>query len=202
MNSFMTPLFSTSPSNHSHGAANQSSQVFSLRPSRRDSNLTIVRPAGYPADAPPLFSVRTSKTSKPNVVLYRGVAGPASSIGNARFHALSSTTDLSLRGQKIDMKMIQMSGNFSLECPRMGKLKWKLDQLTGSALELCGDSGRRLAQLKSAGFPGAAKKKLEIFVPCDDFFLDLVVLSAVVAKALTKAMTEAVFEVMQAAAGV
>jgi hypothetical protein len=193
-------LFSTSSSNPQ--GAMPPSRVLSLRPSPKDANLTVIHPAGYPADAPPLYSLVTSKTTKPNVLFFRGDPDPSSRIGDARFHSLSSTTDMSLRGQPVRMKMSQLSGNFTIECPPMGKLKWHVNQLTGSSLELRDSSGGRLAQLKSAGFPGSGQRKLEILVPCDDFFVDLVLLSGMAAKILTKGVMDAASEVAQAVAGV
>lgn len=83
----------------------------------------------------------------------------------------------------------------------MGRLKWHVNKLTGSPLELRDGSGDMLAQFKSAGFPGSGEKKLEILVPCDDFFVELVVLSGTAAKALAKAEIDTASEVVQAVAG-
>ncbi len=109
---------------------------------------------------------------------------------------------MSLRGQPMRMKMSQLSGNFTLECPSIGRLKWHVNKLTGSPLELRDDSGITLAQFKSAGFPGSGEKKLEILVACDDFFVDLVLLSVMIAKAMAEAMLKAASEVAEAAGGV
>jgi hypothetical protein len=95
------------------------------------------------------------------------------------------------------LKMSQSSGNFSLEGPQMGKLKWKVNQPAGSSLQLRDSAGRKLAQLKSAGFPGSSEKKLEIVVQCDDRFVEVIVLSGIAAKTLTRGMMEAASEVAQ-----
>ena len=64
---------------------------------------------------------------------------------------------------------------------------------------LCGSIGDRLAEIKSTGkFGFGGDKFLEILVPCDEFFVELVVLSAIAAKALSKAENEAVVGVMDA----
>jgi len=55
-----------------------------------------------------------------------------------------------------------------------------------------------VAELNSSGLGG---KKLEILVPCDEFFFDLVLLSAMAAKALMKVMMDAALEVMWEVAG-
>jgi hypothetical protein len=101
------------------------------------------------------------------------------------------------------MKMSQLSGNFSLHCPPMGYLKWKVNPITGSGLELVDSSGTKLAKFKSAGFPGlGGEKRLEILVPCDGWFLELALLSGIAAKAIKKNLEEIASEVAQAVAGI
>ena len=64
---------------------------------------------------------------------------------------------------------------------------------------LCDSIGDRLAEIKSTGkFGFGGDKLLEILVPCDELFVELVVLSAIAAKALVKAENEAVVGVMDA----
>lgn len=80
------------------------------------------------------------------------------------------------------MKPGTLSSNQSFTYPPVGKMKWK-SNFMGTALELF-DTGadRKLARYKLK-FSGSGGKRLELFVPCDDLFLDLVVLSGVAAAA-------------------
>jgi hypothetical protein len=196
MNDFASRLFSNISSKPQ--SAVPPSHILSLRTSPKDPNLTIIHPAGYPSDAPPLRSVVGTPAAKPNVVIFRGEPHVSSNIGQASFHSISSTIDLSLHGQSICMKMSQLSGNFSLEYPPRTKLTWSVNKFTGSGLGLCDSSGYKLAELNSSGLGG---KKLEILVSCDEFFFDLVLLSAMAAKVLIKVMMDAALEVVWEAAG-
>lgn len=75
----------------------------------------------------------------------------------------------------------------------MGEMKWKVDKLTGSTLELKDSSGNKVAKLKSGG--GHGEKKLDILIPCDAFFVELVMLSGIAAKTISKIMTDIAIEV-------
>ncbi|KAF2802324.1 uncharacterized protein BDZ99DRAFT_349450, partial [Mytilinidion resinicola] len=170
------------------------SRVLSVRTSPKDANITLIHHAGDPISAPLLYSIVTLEGTKRNLLVYRGIPHPhpSSMIGNANFHSLTSTTDLNLRGEPIRMKMSQLSGDFNLEHYPFGKLKWKVSKMTGSGFELCTGSGSKLARLKSAGIPGLGEKRLEVLVACDERFVELVVLSAMAAKAVSKTQIEAV----------
>lgn len=147
-------------------------------------------------------------------------------VGTAKFHCLSSTIDISLPHQHphpIEMKQNSLSGsgNYSFIYPRAGgKLKWKVSQtsLSGSSLSLVdSNTNQKLAQIKSnrgdsSGGDGGkstfmgkinkmSEKRLEIYVPCDDFFVDLVVLSGLAVKEMKAKETEAAMEVMNAVGG-
>lgn len=115
-------------------------------------------------------------------------------------HTFSSTIDLNHRGQTATLKENSLSGNFTLASP-LGKFKWTVNPITGTGLELKDGTGMKLASLKSAGFPGSGERKLELFVSCDDMFLELIVLSAMTAKNSQKETNEAIGEVVGAAAG-
>jgi hypothetical protein len=134
---------------------------------------------------------------KSNVILFRGDPDPKSTVGDAHFHSHSSTTDLMLHGQPMRMKMNQITGTFTIRHPIMGDLKWKAHDLTGSSLELRDGGGRKLARLKSGGLRKSGKK-FEILVPCQDSFVELVLLSGMAAKAVKKATDEALAEVLGA----
>ena len=71
----------------------------------------------------------------------------------------------------------------------------------GGSLELRDGVGTKLAQLKSAGFPGAGERRLDIFVPHDALFLDMVVLSSLAAKKSMKNEGEAASELISGILG-
>ena len=78
----------------------------------------------------------------------------------------------------METKQSSTSGSFRLDCPPMQDFKWKVNQLTGSSLELCDPFGQRLARIKKSGLLGSdGGQKLEIFNPCDNYFVDMAVLS-------------------------
>ncbi|KAK7408715.1 hypothetical protein QQX98_009131 [Neonectria punicea] len=182
--------------------SNPGSQVLHIRPSPHDSKLLVVHPVGYPKDAPPMYSIKVSQSSKPNVVVSRGLMSPQSTVGHAIFHMFFSTTsELSVRGQPIPLKASHFSGKFTMDVPGIGRFKWKPNQLTGTSFELYDGAGMKLAKLGSAGLLAFGEKKLELMVPCDDFFLDLVLLSAMSVKEMSKIATEAVGEASSAVVG-
>ncbi|KAL5358603.1 hypothetical protein BJX96DRAFT_173595 [Aspergillus floccosus] len=176
---------SSSFSPQSQQMAVPSSRVYTLRTSPADRHTTLLQPAGYPETSPPAFSVTVSKTTKPNVVIYRGAAHASPPIGDARFHTFSSTTDVTLRGEPVRMKQSQLSGSFAVETGRWGSFKWHLNQMTGSSLELKDSAGRVMAVLKSrAG--GFGERKLEILVPCEERFVELIVVTGMVGMVVTR----------------
>lgn len=172
MNDKITRLFSSTKRN----------EALSLRQSAVDPTLTTVHLAG---NMSPLFSTILSPNAKPDVIMFQGFPRSGNKIATATFSSLTTTTTLSIRGYVIHMKMSQLSGNFTLEYSTVGTLKWKLNHLRGSTLELFDSSGHKLARIKSA-HPGSEDKKLEILTSCDSIFLELIILSATVAKTLTK----------------
>ncbi|KAJ5810782.1 hypothetical protein N7447_010298 [Penicillium robsamsonii] len=133
------------------------------------------------------------------MVLFRGWGeGPWDIISDARLPSLSSKIHLSFYGEPINMRLSQLSGNFTLESPAIGKLKWKLDVLTGRNMELQDATGQKLAKLR----PGkSGEKVLEILVSHDSRFLELVLLSGWTARTMNKSMTEATGEILGAVVG-
>lgn len=163
-----------------------------LRQSMLHPGMIHIQPVGASKDAPPLYDAVTHSLSKPNVCLYRGPSQSNQLLGDARFHSLSSKIDLTLMGQAFSMKQSQLSGSLTVDHPQLGRFKWSLNQLTMSSLELSDSSGRSLAKLKSSGIPGLGGKKIEMFVSVDDYMMDLIVLSGVVAMVQTKALKEVI----------
>lgn len=163
-------------------SSNKGNEPLSIRKSAVDPTLTTVHLAG---NMSPLFSTVRSLNTKPDIVMFQGFPRSGNKIASATFSSLTTTTTLSIRGYVIHMKMSQLSGNFILEYPGIGTLKWKLNHLRGSTLELFDTSGSKLARIKSA-HPGSEDTKLEIHTFCDPIFLELIIISATVARTLTK----------------
>ena len=59
----------------------------------------------------------------------------------------------------------------------MGKFKWKSDSIAANAIALSDGGGMVLARLQVG-------ERLDILVPCEDLFLDLVVVSGLAAAAM------------------
>ena len=174
--------------------------LFTLRPAPWDSNRILIHPAGYAIEAPPVLSIVASKEGNPNVVLSRGWgAGPQDVIGTAKLpNMFSSTSHLTLRGRPLDMRMSQMSGSFSLDAPSAGRLKWKAGGLSGKTLELRDSAGERVAEFGSKGFSG--EKYVEMR-PGDEYFVELVLLSAMTARMVNRTVSEASSEVVSSVLG-
>lgn len=81
----------------------------------------------------------------------------------------------------------------------MTTLKWKSNPITGMGLELSDNSGFKMAVLESSLME--EEKKLEIFVPCDEFLFHLILLSAITAKGLKKRDDEIAGEILQGVLG-
>jgi hypothetical protein len=168
---------------------------FIIRPAKWDSSRTLVHPAGYPIEAPPIFSITTSKERKPNVVAFSGWgAGPSDIIGDGNFpKSFHSTCHLTLRGQPLEMRLSQSgSGECKFEHPTMGQMKWKPDMFSSSKMELRDGSGRRVATF---GKGKSGEKTLEI-IQGDPYFMELVLISGITAINLNKGMTEVVGELL------
>jgi hypothetical protein len=206
--SFSRLLFGSSPN---RSGANQPVQILTFRPSPTDKNTTLVECAGGYGDTTILYSITTSMSSKPHINVSR--VGTANSylpqpvaIGSATFHTFSSSIDLSVQGQNMPMKSSHssLSGAYSLTCPSIGKLQWGGSGVS-STLELVDTSrGCKLARYKKLGsdfLEAGSSMVLEVLVPCTDFVLDLIVVSALAAKKAKSGESEAALEVAQALVG-
>lgn len=79
-------------------------------------------------------------------------------------------------------------------------MKWR-SGLSGRRIQLSDGSGTKVAKCQ-VGLPvlGGANK-LEVLVPCDDFMLDLIVVSGMTAAQMTNMTEEAAGEIVQALVG-
>jgi hypothetical protein len=132
------------------------------------------------------------------VVVFRGWGeGPWDIIGDARLPSFSSKIQLALHGQPINMRTSQLSGNCTVESPASGQLKWKLDW-TERNLELQDATGKKLAKLR----PGkSGEKLLEILVPHDSHFFELILLSGWTARVMNKSQNKTTDEILSSVLG-
>lgn len=173
---------------------------FTIRPAQWDPSKSLVHPAGYPIEAPPIYSISSSKDTKPNVVLFAGLgAGPYDVIGDGQFpRSFHSTCHLRLRGQPLEMRSSQSgSGECKFDHPTMGHMKWKPDVFSSSKMELRDGSGNRIATF---GKGKSGEKTLDV-IQGDPYFIELVFLSGITAINLNKGMSEAAAEIFGAVVG-
>jgi hypothetical protein len=180
-------------------ASNDGSQIFTIQPHPQDDNLLFIIPAGAPKDAP-LYTIY-KRPSSSSFVMHRGQPAPDNIVAMATMHLSTSKIDLSVHNQPMVIKHSSMTGSWSFQT-HMGKFKWKVNQLTGTGFELYDQMGNRVAKYGSAGLTRFTEKQMSIYVPGDEFFIIMVLLSAISSKALAKIIDELIGEVAGAVAGV
>ena len=75
-----------------------------------------------------------------------------------------------------------MSDRQSFEYSPMGRFEWKTNQWTETSLELFHGNGQKLAQCQlGSSLSGHDKQQLDIFVPGQEAFYDLIVVTALAA---------------------
>jgi hypothetical protein len=180
------------------GASSNGFQVLTIQPHPQDDNLFFIVPSGAPKDAP-LYTIY-KRPSSSSFVMHRGQPAPHNIVAMATMHLSTSMIDLSVHNQPMVIKNSSMTGSWSFQT-HMGKFKWKVNQLTGTGFELYDQMGNRVAKYGSAGLTRFTEKQMSIYVPGDEFFTIMVVLSAVSSKALAKIIDEVVGEVAGAVMG-
>ena len=170
-------------------------------PSEAHLDLVNVHHGSHPEYAPPIVTIKGADgmSEGPDYRFFQG----GQLMGEAGFSLSSTRMNMSLRGRPFQMRQSQTSGNFSLDVPPLSPLKWKVNQLTGGSLQLCDHAGGKLAKIgKSSTLGGAdAGQKLEIFVPCDEFFVDLCIISGYAAWVLNRTTNKVVKEAVSAMVG-
>ncbi|KAF4442632.1 hypothetical protein F53441_11673 [Fusarium austroafricanum] len=180
-------------------SSNNGSQTLTVRPHPEDDNLLFIVPAGASKQAPPLYAIY-KRPSSCSLILHRGPPAPETQIGMAKMHVSSSKIDLSLFNQQMLIKNNSMSGSWSFQT-HIGKFKWKPNELTGTGFYLHDPNGTKVAKYGSAGMARFGEKTMSIYVQGDEWFMTMVLLSAVAAKELGKIINEVVGEVIGAVAG-
>ncbi|CAG8017843.1 unnamed protein product [Penicillium olsonii] len=191
----LSSLFSSGSSSNSQACAS-----FSIRAAPWDGTKILVHPAGYPIDAPPMYTIAISSSGKSNVIVSRGWGGgPWDVVGDAQLPNFSSKIRLNIHGQQTEMRYSEMSGNSTFQSLSMGKLKWKLDPMSTKKMDLVNDHGTRVANVH--GGKASGEKILDILVPHDIFFLEMALLSGWANRAQNKTALETSGEVLGAVLG-
>lgn len=137
----------------------------------RDNTLYISHPNGSKT---PIFTVETHEYSKPNVKFSKIFPdGSKQDTCTATFSSLSGSITLSFNGQELKLKEGLDGLVFS---GPSGELKWKSSGGSSSIYDLVDQAKVKIARYT---FKGKGEPRLEIFVPCEDGFVDLVICSGV-----------------------
>jgi hypothetical protein len=174
----------------SYAPHNPQPTSFSIHKNKKAKALDIV-PFGPAPMGEPMYRAKVSSSKKPNVRLSKNQY----EIYTSSDHSFSSKIDIIFNGQPIQMSQSSLSGHCTVHHPKLGDLKWKVPQLFGSAAELIDGRGTRIAALKSNKVKGMGQKTVELYVPCDPVFLDLVIGTALTLMKAVKELQEGVFEV-------
>ncbi|KAJ4123067.1 hypothetical protein NW768_010060 [Fusarium equiseti] len=180
-------------------SANDGSQTLLIRPHPNNQDILFITPTGFPKDAPPLYTI-SKRLTNPSFLVHRGPPAPENIIATASMHISTSTVDMSVYNQPIVIKYSSMSGSWSFDT-HMGRFKWKPNQYTGSGFELHDGQGNKIAKYGSAGLMNFGEKQISVHVPGDEFFIVMVLLSAVASKELAGVIDEVVGEVTGALLG-
>jgi hypothetical protein len=183
-------------------SAHRAIQTFALEWAPNDPTVKIMRSNDPQLAVVGGYSITISKVSKPHITLEQWGTSYRGAIGNATFHSLSFSIDLSLHGEKIRVKQSWTGGDYTVQSPSAGELRWTSDMFWVSGMMLVDSAGLKLARLTSQSkLMGSEKKRLEVFVPCRQHFLDLIVLSGAAITQLRDVTMEAVSEAIQGGAG-
>ncbi|SPJ93251.1 uncharacterized protein FTOL_13857 [Fusarium torulosum] len=164
-----------------------------LRQTSQDSNITNVSPIDQPQDAPAVYTIQTSKKT---IILYRGDTNPQQIVGECKAAFMGLSMNLSLRGSHFSIRNSTTGTKFIVEPPSYGRLEWKGDSLLGSGLSLYKASGEKVATIKSGGILNHREKQLLVFVPCDGYYIEMVLLTAIAAIKLDKRADDIAFKLL------
>ncbi|EXL74486.1 hypothetical protein FOPG_10381 [Fusarium oxysporum f. sp. conglutinans race 2 54008] len=181
------------------GSSSNGSQVFTIRPHPQDDNLLFILPSNAPKESPPLYTIY-KRPSSSTLLMHRGPAAPENIIASATTHLSTSRIDVSVFHQPMVIKNSSMTGSWGFHT-HMGKFKWKVNQMTGTGFELYDQNGNKVAKYGSAGWTRFGEKEVSVYVQGDEFFVVMVLFSAVVSKELKTIIDEVVGEVAGAVAG-
>ena len=175
-----------------HGGAQGHPMLLSIHKNKKQKGSDVVPYGPKPMGGPGMYFARTSSSKRPNIRLFRG---GHQEVFTSSDHTFSGAIDLMVHGQPMGMKQSQLSGNCSIFHPRLGELKWKVPSMFGTSAHLSDSRGTQIATLKSNKVKGMGQKLIELHVPCDPMFLDLVIGSAFAVMKANKDLAEGAMEV-------
>jgi hypothetical protein len=168
---------------------------FILRQSSQHSDTTNVSPIDQPQDG---LAVYTIQTSKKTIILYRGEPNPQQVVGECKVAFMGLSMNLSLRGSQFFIRNSTTGTKFIVESPSYGQLAWRGESLLGSGLSLYKASGEKVATIKSGGILNYHEEQLLLFVPCDVYYVEMVLLTAIAAMKLDKRADDIAFKLLSA----
>jgi hypothetical protein len=133
----------------------------------------------------PRYAVKRSRLSGRDIAVTRlssGLGPSAGQIGAIRIHSLSSKMDITVQGHNtvMDRDRWSSSGAYHVFWPPVGQLVWDTNGAYGSEMFLSDESGRTLARfVPSQGSNDNRSARIEILVPGDEMFVDLVIVTAI-----------------------
>jgi hypothetical protein len=168
---------------------------FILRPNLQNSDVTDARPIDQPPESPAIYTIMNGKSNKQ---FYRGEPHPANAIGNCESVKMGLAMEIAHRGQPITVRTSASSTKYIVQSPNYGRLEWKPHPVTRTGLYLHDAAGRKVAAFKSNGVMNLKQKQLLVFIPCDGYYLEMVLMTALAAKALDKTVEEIALEAVGA----
>lgn len=171
-------------------------QAFEIKTSKSDHGLKLIRPVGAPDNSPPIMTIIKSRWHKPNFSLIQGPPplpeegnpDPSRVAGWATLATFGSKADGQVRGNPLNIKMETWGAGCLVETPTLGKLKWKRNEKTAIGLDLFDGDKRLVAKLRVGEGWDNAQKILEIYVPGDDYFTEVVAISSMIVRELTQSL--------------
>ncbi|KAI9158871.1 hypothetical protein HJFPF1_06871 [Paramyrothecium foliicola] len=164
---------------------------FILRPAPKDSHLTLVQTVAQAPGQPPVYTVRDDGSTK---TLYVGGPHQPNFVGDMSESTMGMTQRLSLRGHQLTVRTSKSDTKYIVESQQYGRLEWKPNSL-GLGLYLHDQNGNKVAAYKSNGLKNLGEKQVLVFVPCDGYYLEMIVLTAIAAKQLDRNVEEVVGEI-------
>lgn len=142
----------------------------------------------------PVLNVSTSEHAQLDLTITKIIAGELGQIlGTASSTSLSGKITLLIAGQEIVMEtdLMSVTGAKIFEGPS-GGLKWKIDH-SGFGYNLFDEQGLKLATYNFSG----SEPELDILVPVEIAFADLIVLSGLAMAKMDKKDTNQMLDVVQ-----
>jgi len=164
-----------------------------LRQSSQGPQIISVFSVDQPQDT---IAVYTIQTTNKTLILYRGEPNPHHKVGECKNAFMGLSMDVTLHDSQFSIRNSTTATKFVFQSPSNGRLEWKGDSLLGSGLSLYNASGEKIATIKSGGIMNHREKQLLVFVHCDGYFFEMVLLTAVAGMKLDKRADEIAYKVL------